>query len=49
MPLTYVVDGMKQVTIAQGWTHQLDRDLLVMAAFIIGSLVLGAVTLRRSR
>jgi len=49
MPLTYVVDAMKQVTSQAGWTDDLVRDLIVLVAFILGALVLGAATLRRSR
>jgi ABC-2 type transport system permease protein len=49
MPLTYLVDAMKQVTAYSGWTDDLVRDLLIVGAFIVGALLLGAATLRRSR
>ena len=49
MPLTYIVDGMKQVTNNVLWTADLTRDLSVVAGFVIGALLLGAVTLRRSQ
>jgi ABC-2 type transport system permease protein len=49
MPLTYVVDAMKQVTLYSAWTGQLVRDLFVMAAFVVGALILGAATLKRTR
>jgi len=49
MPLTYLVDAMKQITNYSGWTDDLVRDLVVIAAFIVGALLLGAATLRRSR
>lgn len=49
MPLTYIVDGMKQVTGNVLWTSDLTRDLLVVTGFVIGALLLGAVTLRRSQ
>jgi len=49
MPLTYVVDAMKQITKYSDWTHDLTRDLVVLVVFIIGALLLGAITLRRSQ
>ncbi|HUD11102.1 MAG TPA: ABC transporter permease [Candidatus Saccharimonadia bacterium] len=49
MPLTYIVDAMKQVSTSPGWSHALIQDLIVVAAFTIGALILGAATLRRSR
>jgi ABC-2 type transport system permease protein len=49
MPLTYIVDAMKQVTAQTAWTGQLVRDLVIIAAFAVGALVLGAATLRRQR
>lgn len=47
MPMTYIVDAMKQVTANSTWTDDLVRDLLIVAAFILGALLLGAATLRR--
>lgn len=47
MPLTYLVDAMKQVTNYNDWTGDLVRDLMIIAAFIVGALLLGAATLRR--
>ncbi len=49
MPLTYIVDGMKQVTNNVLWTSDLTRDLAIVTGFIVGALLLGAVTLRRSQ
>ncbi len=49
MPLTYIIDAMKQVSGYDGWTHDLVLDLVIVAAFALGALVLGAATLRRSR
>jgi ABC-2 type transport system permease protein len=49
MPLTYIVDAMKQVTMNSAWTHDLVRDLSVVFAFTLAALILGAATLRRSR
>ena len=48
MPLTYIVDAMKQVTLYSTWTHDLVRDLTIVAAFTLVALVMGAATLRRS-
>jgi ABC-2 type transport system permease protein len=47
MPLTYSVDAMKQVTMHVSWTHQLSRDLIIVAAFGIAALILGSITIRR--
>ncbi len=47
MPLTYVVDAMKQVTTVSGWGSDLVKDLLIVGAFGLGAIVLGALTLRR--
>jgi ABC-2 type transport system permease protein len=49
MPLTYIVDAMKQVTAYDEWNGDLQLDLLVVGGFIVGALVLGAATLRRSQ
>lgn len=49
MPLTYTLDAMKQVSQHSGWTHDLIKDLSIMAGFTLGALILGALTLRRSR
>jgi ABC-2 type transport system permease protein len=49
MPMTYIVDAMKQVTQYSGWTDDLVHDVIIVAAFIVGALLLGAATLRRSR
>jgi ABC-2 type transport system permease protein len=49
MPLTYSVDAMKQVTVHTGWTHTHVADLLIVAAFAVAALVLGAITIRRQQ
>jgi ABC-2 type transport system permease protein len=49
LPLTYIVDAMKQVSLYEGWPDDLVKDLVVIAAFALGALILGAATLRRSR
>ena len=46
-PLTYIAEAMKQITAYSNWTHELSKDLIVVACFIIGALLLGALTLRR--
>jgi ABC-2 type transport system permease protein len=47
MPLTYSVDAMKQVTLHPNWTYAHTQDLMVVAGFTVGALILGAVTIRR--
>ena len=49
VPLTYIVEAMKQVTGYSTWTHTLTVDVLIIAGFTVGALILGATTLRRSR
>ena len=45
LPLSYAVDAMKEVTVNA--SPEVTKDFLVMVAWIIVSLVLGALTLRR--
>jgi len=47
MPLTYSVKAMKQVTTNATWTHELTKDLLIVALFGIVALILGSLTIRR--
>ncbi|MFI5270919.1 MAG: ABC transporter permease [Candidatus Saccharimonadales bacterium] len=47
MPLTYSVDALKQVTQNPTWTSTLTRDLVIVAAYGIGALILGSITIRR--
>lgn len=47
VPLTYIVEAMKQIMAYSGWTHELLKDFAVVGCFILGALVLGAITLRR--
>jgi ABC-2 type transport system permease protein len=49
MPLTYSVDAMKQVATHAGWTDDLVKDMVIVGAFALAALALGAATLRRSR
>ena len=46
LPLSYAVDAMQRVTLDSGVSSEV-RDLLVIAAFTVGALALGAATLRR--
>ena len=47
MPLTYSVKAMKQVTENATWTHELTKDLMIVAVFGIVALILGSLTIRR--
>ena len=47
LPLTYIIDALKQVSISAEWTKDLTTDLLVIAGFIILALVLGVLSLRK--
>ena len=47
MPLTYIVDAMKQVTNQPGWGNDLVRDLAIISGYVVGALLLAAATLRR--
>jgi ABC-2 type transport system permease protein len=46
LPLSYAVDAMERVTLDSG-VSSVVGDLLVIAAFTVGALALGAATLRR--
>jgi ABC-2 type transport system permease protein len=46
LPLSYAVDAMQRVTLDSGVSSEV-RALLVLAAFAVGALDLGAATLRR--
>ncbi|HLS78502.1 MAG TPA: ABC transporter permease [Nocardia sp.] len=47
LPLSYAVDALEQVSTHAEPTGRMARDLLIVAAFAIVALVLGAATLRR--
>jgi ABC-2 type transport system permease protein len=47
LPLSYAVDGMHHVTRQPGASSALWGDITIVVAFAVGSLVLGAATLRR--
>lgn len=46
-PLTYVVESMRQATTHASWNGTIIRDLIIVSAFCIAAIVLGALTLRR--
>jgi ABC-2 type transport system permease protein len=47
LPLSYSVDAVRAVGNGPAWTGDLTIDVLVVVAFIVGALALGAATLRR--
>ena len=47
LPLTYAIDALNVVTKHTDITGDAWRDLVVVTAFMIGALLLGALTLRR--
>jgi ABC transporter DrrB family efflux protein len=47
LPLTYAVEGMREISTSPDFTGTLALDVSVIAAFAVVALVLGAVTLRR--
>ena len=47
MPMTYSVDAMKQITQYNTIGHTLIRDYVVVIAYALAILVLGAITIRR--
>lgn len=46
MPLTYIIEALKQVSSSASWTSELTVDLLVIVGFIVLALVLGVLSLR---
>lgn len=47
LPLTYAIDALKAVVLVGDLTDDIYRDMIVITGFIIGAVVLAAVTLRR--
>ncbi|MGP4024479.1 ABC transporter permease [Actinomadura sp. 3N407] len=47
LPLSYAVEGMREISLSAEFTTTLTLDVTVIAAFTVVSLLLGAVTLRR--
>jgi ABC-2 type transport system permease protein len=47
LPLSYAVDAMNAVSVTAGGWAEARLDLLVLLAFALGALALGALTLRR--
>ena len=46
-PMTYIVEAMQHITHSSGWGDNFTRNLLITTGFILLSLFLGAITLRR--
>jgi ABC-2 type transport system permease protein len=47
LPLSYAVDAMRTVTVEAGVPSSLWGDLVVLAGFVVGAVVLASLTLRR--
>ena len=47
LPLSYAVDGMQTLQAQADLTSEFTRDLLIVAAFIVAAVGLGAATLKR--
>jgi ABC-2 type transport system permease protein len=47
VPLTYIVEAMKQIATNANWTGELTKDLIIVICYGIAALILGALTLRR--
>lgn len=47
LPLTYSVSAMQRVSLYPTVTHEAYKDVLVVLAFAIAAIILGAATLRR--
>lgn len=47
LPLTYIIDALKQVSFSESWTNDLTVDVLVIVAFIALALILGVLSLRK--
>ncbi|MGB5936793.1 MAG: ABC transporter permease [Ornithinimicrobium sp.] len=47
LPLSYSVDAINDVTADPPWTADLTLNALIVTAFALGALILGAATLRR--
>jgi len=47
LPLTYSSDLMKRIATSSGWSGDHTKDLLIIFGFIVGFLLIGALTIRR--
>jgi ABC-2 type transport system permease protein len=47
LPLTYIIEALKQVSLSVSWTSELTIDLLVIVGFIAMALTLGVLSLRK--
>lgn len=48
LPLTYAIDALKSITTSADITVEAVNDLYIVLVFVIGAILLGALTLRRS-
>ena len=47
LPLTYCVEATKQAVFHSGWSGDLTKYTLIMAAFIVGFMIFGVLSIRR--
>jgi len=47
LPLSYAVDAMRTITVQSSATGEVAGDVLIVLAFALGAIALGAATLRR--
>ncbi len=47
LPMSYAVDATKEVMTTSGASRQFWADIVIVAGFMVGALILGAATLRR--
>jgi len=47
LPLTYSTDLMKRIAMESSWSGDHTKDLLIILCFIVGFLIIGALTIRR--
>ncbi|HKX23734.1 MAG TPA: ABC transporter permease [Candidatus Saccharimonadales bacterium] len=47
LPMTYAVEAMKELSTHTGITETLNKDLLILGAWVIGALLIASLTLRR--
>lgn len=47
LPMTYAVEAMKELSTYTDVTETLNKDLLILGAWVVGALLLASLTLRR--
>jgi len=47
LPLTYSTDLINRIATNSSWSGEMTKDLLIIVGFIVGFLILGALTIRR--